>query len=96
MEIRDVIGELRERILDLQNQIHHLRLAIHLCEYRLSKLDDVSRETKGDNANGIPTTDVELSVAVPPASAEADLGATRKPRNARPRRAAGTGAASGA
>lgn len=85
MDIRDVIGELRERDLALQNEINALRLAIHLCEYRLSKLEPVSRETKGDKENGDETT--ELPGAATPAPAEeADLGKVRPRRDRKPRR----------
>jgi len=48
MEIRDVIGNLREKYLELQGEINALRLAQHLIEYRLTVLDQimsVSRET---------------------------------------------------
>jgi len=55
MEIRDVIGSLRQSHLDLLNQINAIRLDIHLIEYRLSKMEErlpipvrrkVSRETE--------------------------------------------------
>ena len=85
MDIRDVIGELRERDLALQNEINALRLAIHLCEYRLSKLDDVSRETKGENENGDTTE--QLPGSGPEAAPEAGVGTQRRRGGRQPRRA---------
>lgn len=85
MEIRDVIGSLRERDLALQNEINAIRLAIHLIEYRLSKLDDVSRETKGDNGDGdASNTQLELPLEAP--APETGVGTPRVRRGGKPRR----------
>jgi len=75
MEIRDVIGSLREKDLDLQDRINALRLDIHLLEYRLSNLERVSRETKGDNGNG--DSPEQLQAADPSSQAEAGVGPKR-------------------